>query len=207
MLERAIITVTGMQGSGKTTWLKPHVARCRRAIFADPEGKWSAQHPGDVFVDTAEQLLDYLGAIGASDPAVPFRVIYRREHFERMRDAAPKIAFALRNLTLVLEELTWFSSASVISPELEQIIQVGRERFINLIGTTQRPQRIHGSFFDQANLVCIFRTQPGPAMQRLKRDYPDAASEAPNLRLHECRTFGDASVVQLLGREGLARSR
>lgn len=207
MLERVIITATGMQGSGKTTKVRELVARCRRALFVDPEGKWAPQLAGDVVVRGAGALTDYLAAIGATDPAIPFRVIYRGDDVKRMAHVGPSLAFGIRNLTLVCDEWAWLCRAQYITPYLERCIQFGRERFISMVGTTREPQEVHNMLFTQANLVLVFRTRPGYGLDRLRRWYPAIASEAPNLNLHEYRADGDESCVQLLGREGLARRR
>lgn len=207
MLERVIITLTGQQGSGKTTKMRQLVQHCRRALFVDPEGKWQPQHAGDVAVRSAEQLLDHLGAIGASDPRVPFRVIYRGDDAERMQDVAPSLAFAIRNCSLICDEWAWLCTAQRIPEYLARCIQFGRERFINVIGTTREPQEIHNMLFSQANLALVFRTQPGYGLDRLRKWYPEIAKKAPMFVLHEYGAYGDESIVELLGREGLARSR
>jgi hypothetical protein len=206
-VERVIVTIVGKQGSGKTTKLKPLVARCRRALFVDPEGKWEPQQSGDVVVRSANALLDHLGNIGATDPAIPFRVIYRGEKAERMADVAGRVAFGVRNLSLVIDELAWMMSAQRVPEYLAYCVQFGRERYINLVGTTRQPQEIANMFFDQADVVFMFRTQPGLGLDRLKRWYPTQASELPNLKLHEYRAYGDERCAALLGHEGLARSR
>lgn len=120
-MERVIITVTGQQGSGKTTKLRTMVERCRRALFVDPEGKWQTW-PGDVVVRSAPELLNYLGDVGASDPATPFRVVYRGDDADRMADVAPKLAFVIRNCSLVVDEWAWLCTASTIPEYLKRCI-------------------------------------------------------------------------------------
>lgn len=203
-MERIIVTLTGQQGSGKTTKMKTLVARCRRALFVDPEGKWDPQLAGDVVVRGKRQLIEHFAAIGATDPAIAFRVIYRGDDAKVMAAAAPALAFGIRNLALVCDEWAWLCRAQFISPYLERCIQFGRERRISMIGTTRDPQEIHNSLFSQANLVFVFRTRPGYGLDRLRRWYPAIASEAPNLNLHEYRVDGDERITQLLGHEGLA---
>lgn len=198
----AIITVTGKKGSGKTTWLRAQVQRCRRALIADPEGKWPCDGR-DVIVNSADELLAHLGALGATDPAVRFRVVYR-DDIARMVVVAPALAFALKNCTLVCDEWAWFCTAQHCPKWLMRLIQFGRERRVNLVGTTRRPQEVSSMLFDQADLVLIFRTEPGLGLDRMVRWYGDLAKTAPSLAFHEFRTYGDIRVTQLLGCEGLA---
>ncbi len=198
----AIITCTGKKGSGKTTKLRALVRPCRRALFVDPEAKWPAE-PGDVEARSAEQLMAIVGQLGASDPAVPFRIIYR-DDAERMKLVGPAVAFALKNCTLCVDEWAWLCSAQSCPTWLMRCIQFGRERRVNLVGTTRRPQEIHGMLFDQADLVLIFHTDPGLGLDRLRRWYPDAGNMAPGLSFHEYRAYGDERICELLGREGLA---
>ena len=205
-MERVIVTLTGMQGSGKTTKIRALVAPCRRAIFVDPEGKWPLL-PGDVAVRSGRQLTEYLGDVGATDPAVPFRVVYRGDDAKRMATVAPALAFAVRNLSLVVDEWAWLCSATDKPEYILKCIQFGRERYISMIGTTREPQEVPNMLFNQANVVFIFRTQPGYGLDRLRRWYGAAVSEASNLRLHEYRVYGDERDCALLGREGLARRR
>lgn len=202
-MENAIVTCIGRKGSGKSTWLKHQAQRCRRAIFADPEGKWPLL-PGDVEVRSGEALLGYLGQIGATDPAVPFRVVYR-DDYKRMQSYAPGAAFALKNCTLVIDEVKWFCKRQWMPPFLERIPQFGRERRVNLLCTTRRIQEVHDMLIDQADLVVVFRTEPGKGLDMLGEYYPAIANEAPNLNLHEYRMHGDPRILQLLGSEGLAR--
>jgi hypothetical protein len=198
----AIITLTGQTGSGKTTKVRALVEPCRRALIVDPEGKWPLG-AGDTLALGGGALLDQLGALGASDPAVPFRVVYR-DDAERMQLAAFAVAFAVRNLTLVVDEYAWLCTAWDLPTWFKRVLQFGRERRINLVGTTREPQEVHDMLFSQAGLRLFFHTDPGNGLDRIRRRYPALANELPTLALHAYRAHGDEGVIAYLGREGLA---
>lgn len=198
----AIVTATGMKGSGKTTKVRALVQPCRRAIFADPEGKWLPR-PGDAVVYGSAQLREYIGDVGATDPRVPFGVVYR-DDADMMGTTAPAIAFTIRNVTLCTDEYAWFMKPQYIPPYYKRIIQFGRERRVNLVGTTREPQEVHDLLFSQADLLLIFHTEEGNGLDRLRRRYRALAEMAPRLRNHEYQARGDERIAQLFGREGLA---
>jgi hypothetical protein len=197
-----ILTATGKKGYGKTTLVRALVEPCRRAIFADPEGKWPAR-PGDVEVRHAVELLDYLADIGAADPAVPFRAIYR-DDADVMGRTVPALAFGVRNLTLVIDELAWLCTPWELPAYLRRLLQFGRERRVNLVGTTREPQEVHDLFFSQADLVMLFHTDPGNGLDRLRRRYPELASKLASFDIGQYHAYGDPGALALLGREGLA---
>jgi hypothetical protein len=205
---RALVVMVGKAGSGKTTLLRSYAAGCRRALIADPEQDWQLG-PGDELIESAAELLDRVQSLGAVDPAVPFRLVYR-DDADRMAVAAPAVAFAVRNLTLVYDELVWLCHAHYLPDWFRRVLQVGRKRRINLIGTTREPQEIHDMVLSQANLVQFFRVDPGNGLDRIRRRYPQLADELPQLppyepgrQLRDCyRTWGDESVLRWLGSEG-----
>jgi hypothetical protein len=203
--ERALVVMVGKAGSGKTTQLRAYVSACRRALIADPENDWQLQ-PGDELVESHTALLERVQQLGATNPAVPFRLVYR-DDAPRLAVAAPAVAYAVRNLTLVYDELVWLCHAHYLPDWFRRVLQVGRKRRINLIGTTREPQEIHDMLFSQANLVHFFRVDPGNGLDRITRRYPAIAAELATLEDHASKVWGDPRVVELLGREGLDSRR
>lgn len=205
MTERALVVMVGKAGSGKTTQLRAYVSQCRRALIADPENDWQLQ-PGDELVESHTALLERVQQLGATNPAVPFRLVYR-DDAPRLAVAAPAVAYAVRNLTLVYDELVWLCNAHYLPDWFRRVLQVGRKRRINLIGTTREPQEIHDMVLSQANLLHLFRVDPGNGLDRLRRRYPELADQLPTLPVHESKVWGDESVATLFGREGLDSRR
>lgn len=195
-----------MKGCGKTSMVRLLVAPCRRAIFADPEGKWEPQHEADVIVYGQARLFAFLQQVDAANPDHPFRVIYR-DDADVMATAAPAAAFAYRNCTLVIDEMAWLTNAWNLPVYLKRILQYGRQRRVNVVGTTRIPQEIHDFFFSTADLVLVFHTEPGNGLDRLARKYPQLAAVAgalPPLRFVAHRADPATRAEELLGLEGHA---
>jgi hypothetical protein len=199
----------GHRGSGKTTLIRqlagyPTIAggalhRPRRLLVCDPEKKWQPA-PGEVLVESAGALLAYCR--GLMNPRTPFRVVYR-DDAEPMQMAGPGAAFALRNLTIVIDELAWMCHSGYLPPYLKRIVQYGRERRINLLGTTREPQEIHNLLVTQADVRWFFWTEQGNGLDRIRRWYRAQAEGLDRLPRLQYRTHGDAGVLDRLGREGL----
>jgi hypothetical protein len=200
--DNALVLAVGKKGSGKTYKLQQIAKRCRRAIIADPEGKWPVRR-GDQVVTSGLSLTRLLRDVGALDPRVRFRIVYR-ETADRMALAAPGAAFCVRNVTLVFDELAWITPRAQAPDYLKWLVQFGRERRINLLATTREPQEIPDLIFSQADLVYFFQMQPGNGLDRVRRRYGAELSDAlPNLPARNFRTYGnEGDVLPLFGHEG-----
>lgn len=149
----------------------------------------------------ARELFAALRDLGAWDTAARFRLVYR-DDYAVMAEAAPAAAFGVCACTLVVDELAWLCSALRLPRWLGRVIQFGRERGINLLGTTREPQEIHDLIFSQADLVYFFRTDPGNGLDRIRRRYRSLADELTGLADREFRTYGNRAAPRLIGREG-----
>lgn len=205
MSANAVVVLIGKKGTGKTSLLRTLVAPARRALIADVEAKWECG-PGDEEVRGAEALLARVKPL-AADSAAPFRLVYR-DDAPRLALTAPGVAFVLKSCTLVVDELAWLcDSRRPLPPYLARILQFGRERRVNLLGTTREPQEIPDLFFPTADLLYFFRVDPGNGLDRIRRRYRALAAELPTLEPFTYRTYGDPTVLRLIGREGLALPR
>lgn len=215
MIDGVIILAVGLRGSGKTSQIRrltgyaspagPALCTPRRLIVCDPEKRW-APEAADLVVEGAGALVAALEAAGARDPRRAFRLIYH-DDAESMQLAGPGAAYAYRHLTLAIDELVWLCHAHHLPKYLKLIVQVGRERGINLLGTTREPQEVHDLLFSQALLVYFFHTEPGNGLDRIRRRYPRIAGDLESLAAHQYRTHSTGSeseVLAFIGREGLA---
>lgn len=213
MTDGVIILAVGQRGSGKTSKIRqlagyagpggPALVRPRRLLVCDPEGRWETG-PRDVVVNGAGELLAALRDAKAEAPRRPFRIVYR-DDAETMQLAGPGAAWAVRNVTLVLDELVWICHAHYLPPYLKRIIQVGRDRGIHLLGTTREPQEVHDLLFSQARLLYFFRVEPGNGLDRIRRRYRTLWEELPGLETHRYRTWGEEAVTGSLEGEGVDR--
>lgn len=201
MSQNAIVIAVGKKGSGKTTKIMPLAKRCRRAIIGDPEGKWPVRR-GDTVVTSGAELTAFLRDVGALDPRVRFRVVYR-DVAERMALAAPGAAFVTRNCSLVFDEMAWITRRAQAPAYVAQIAQFGRDRRVNLLCTTREPQEIPDLLFAMSDLIYFFQVQPGNGLDRIRRRYGrDVAAEIEQFPPFRFRTYGNENVVSLFGREG-----
>lgn len=202
-----IVTLAGIRGSGKTTKLYELIQPCRRILVGDPEGRFRPEPFDYELIFGATNLERRLLELGATNPAVPFRIVYR-DLPEPMRIMAPATAFAVQRCTCVLDELKWFCSAQHVPPHLQSIISFGREPEINLLGTTRNPQEINDMLLSQADLVYLFHMEEGLGLERCKRFFPKQAPDLPTLKRHEYRLrvsalgLTERALLDRLGREG-----
>lgn len=212
MNEAAIVLAVGRRGSGKTTAIRALAAKARRALIVDPEKKWPVD-AGDQVCDGGAALLAQLAAIDAGNPGVPFRIVYRDNEVETvMATAGPGAALTYRHLTLVIDELAQLCHASYTPPYLKKVLQFGRERRVNLLGTTREPQEISNLFLSQADVVWFYHVEPGIGLDRIRRYYgKEIAARLPVLEEYQRATYvpyeGGEQILTLIGREGLAPPR
>ena len=215
MRENAVAIGVGVTGGGKTTMIRQYADKARRIIVVDPEGKWRFSSGSAIEVETGDDLLAALDECGAADPANPFRIIYRSEAASRMKLAGPAAAFAYRNLTLCIDELVWLCTQRSLPDYLMRLLQVGRERRVNLLATTRSPAEVPSMIFEQASMRWFFRMEPGPALETVARRYGFSVEALRTLPLcengrltgKEFFPYGEAGTLDHFGREGLALKR
>ena len=208
MNEAAIVLAVGRRGCGKTTKIRELATRCRRALILDPEKKWEPD-PGDELVEGGQALLARLAELDAGNPRHAFRIVYRDNEVDTvMPTAGLGAAFAYRHLTLVMDELALFCHANYLPPYMRKLLAYGRERRVNLLGTTRQPQEIHNFFFDQADLIYFFHVEPGLGLDRIRKYWgKERAERICQLGEHEHVPYvpynGGEAILDWLGREGL----
>lgn len=192
-----------MKGAGKSVAIKKLVKVCRRRLILDTERTWRAGS-GDRVIEGCRELLDVARRCRLGDPAVPFSIVYRELDNQIMATAGCGLAYVLRNVTLVIDELAWLCTARYMPARLSWIPQFGRDRCINLVGTTREPGEIHNLLLSQADYRIFFHMEPGAGLDRIARQFGrDFAGEVANLRGHKSLSYGNLARLQLLGREGL----
>lgn len=149
-------------------------------------------------------MLDIARSDRLGDPSVPFSIVYRELDNELMATAGCGLAYALRNLTLVIDELAWLCTSRYMPARLSWIPQFGRARCINLVGTTREPGEIHNLLLSQADYRIFFHMEPGAGLDRIARQFGrDFAADVMSLQGHKHISYGNSGQLRLLGREGL----
>ena len=202
MSGNAVVVCVGKKGAGKTTKLRRLVKRCRRLLVLDPEAAWPLDGAREVW--GARELVALLPDCASRRRR--FALVYRDRDAELMQLAGPGAAYALRDLTVVIDEIALLCTARSMPERLRWLLQLGRHHRINVVGTTREPQEIHDLWFSQADLVYMFRTDPGNGLDRLRRRYGALAEDLPNLKNWKFRYYGALDAAKLFGREGLDRA-
>ncbi len=208
MNEAAIVLAVGRRGCGKTTKIRELAAKARRALILDPEKKWEPD-PGDELIEGGAALLARLAELDAGNPHHAFRIVYRDNEIDKVMSVAGLgAAWTYRNLTLVVDELALLCHANYLPDYMGKILAAGRERRINVLGTTRVPQEIHNRWFDSVDLVYWFHVEPGNGLDRIRRYYgKERASAIGQLLEHQSVVYvpynGGEAILGWFGREGL----
>lgn len=158
---KAVTLVCGSSGSGKTSFAIRYLLNARlstRFIF-DPDGEFAkrlhyhaALEPGDLDWQLCRGWIVF-------DPSNVFPG--RRETaFAFFCDWAWEVSARLpgRKL-LVIDEVWRHCSPHAIPPEFATLAQTGRKRQLELMLTTQQPQRLNGAVLNEVTELVCFRLQ------------------------------------------------
>lgn len=191
-----------MKGAGKSTAVRKLVAGCRRRLVLDTERSWRLERR-DLVVEGSRDLIEIARSDRLGDPSNAFHLVYRERDTDVMGVAGPGLAYALGNVTLVIDELGWLCNPHTIPTRLKWIPQYGRDRGVNLVGTTREPGEIHNMLLSQADCRLFFHMEPGAGLDRIARNFGrDFATRVANLTGHKRLWYGNRDRLELLGREG-----
>jgi hypothetical protein len=171
----SLTAVIGASGSGKSLWIKKHLARKpRRLIVWDPMKEYS--HLATPATDVSH-VIAQLSIVGTSGG---FCLVFQPSALPRIMarqfDLVCAAALAVTRCTLVAEELATVTRAGFSPPGWLRVVTQGRHAGLEVIGTTQRPQLVDKTFLDQATTVRCGRLNTA-AGRRFMADLLDVPPE------------------------------
>ncbi len=176
---REVILYTGKTGSGKSTLFRENIKKEDRVIIIDTLSEYellAAPFPA-LFIDNIHQLYEYL----AENAHRKFRIVFTSDNLDEeitLRDgegitvfeAVCKLVFEhLDQITLGIEELSYFVSPGFAPKYLRRIIRAGRHSCISLHATTQRPPEIPPIIRAQITKLYSFRQHEPADLQWIER--------------------------------------
>lgn len=143
-----IRAVMGATGTGKSHYVKPELAKAKRAIVWDME---------DEYTDLPAVSLAELPAVlhRAGQGAVKVRFVPSTDEARRKVefDLFCRTAMAIGKLLIVAEELRFVTEPSRSPSGWAGINLRGRKRGLKVIGTSQRPASIDKDFLSNATFI------------------------------------------------------
>lgn len=180
--ENEIITILGKKGGGKTSLAANLTNESNRLIIFD----YNREYERGLIVTNPPQLSRELQKYYET----AFRIIYRPddsllidEHFSGFS----KIAYAMSNYTLVIEEIDLVASAGFMPDGLQKIINYGRHKGISLIGLSRRAFKVPRDLTSNSDKVIIAGPLNEPRDIKYLSDFMDSvdAEKVRNLKREE----------------------
>lgn len=151
--QNEITVILGKKGYGKTSYLIAVTDELERAIFFD----YNREYQKGLIVDNPRALIEQLRVNKKF-----FRLIYRpspaytiETHFKYFSE----ICFAVKNCTVICEEVDLVSAAGKMPWGLKQIINYGRHKAINLYALSRRAHAIPRDLTANADAIVTFCQQ------------------------------------------------
>jgi hypothetical protein len=198
MIKR-FLYVHGDSGMGKTMYAK-RAALARRAagsrlVTIDPNGVYDARFGDRVDIAEACRRMRAAGTYGPLALVVSARFGEARE-MGRVFAAC----YNAGNMAVVVDEAQKWARANTLCDEFMELNETGRNRWVDLITTSQTPTTLHpaiGTNYD--TLVCFRLSKPKYALV-VAEDYFHRRDLAPVIQrlsqFHYLRTTVDGSDVQ-----------
>jgi len=145
-----IKTIIGKKGGGKTSLAAAYTNALNRLIIFD----YNVEYQRGLIVTNPLQLNLELQKYHE----FAFRLIYRpddsmliEDHFDRFS----KVAYAMTNYTLLVEEVDLVASAGYMPEGLQKIINYGRHKGISLIALSRRAHKVPRDLTANSDKVVI----------------------------------------------------
>lgn len=187
--QNRIIGLIGKKGSGKSTAFQRILTCERRLVLFDA----MAEHdfcPNE-FSDL-DALVDFLESQyegGKVSPYFAARYVPPGDPETEIEDFSTEI-FRASSLTIGVEEVPQFSSASYLPSGFGRIVRQGRHRSLSLVWTAQRASEVSRSLTAQTDVFVLFSQREPADIEALRaRCGEEVAREVSRLGLHDHLTF------------------
>jgi hypothetical protein len=184
--QNVICGISGLKGYGKSSFLRELVRSENSLVIVDTLGEhsdWCPRCPGDSIREQVALL---------SEPPESFQwsFLLTPGKAEEHLDYLCKAAYRAGDLTFVLEETDYFSSANSDCAGVELLVRYGRHRGINLVWVTRNMSEISRRLTSQTDTFVLFRmTEPLYIDALSKRVSPEIALEVERLPQFEYIVF------------------
>jgi len=142
-----IVAVMGGTGSGKSTFIKREINRLKpkRLIIFDVMHEYSDHG----------QAVKLCGALAQLAKAKTFSLIFQPSSasIKEQFNYVCKLAFALGDCMLVVEELNRVTQATKAPPNWQDCTSRGRHKGLMIYGASQRPAGVDKDFFSNATKI------------------------------------------------------
>lgn len=184
--QRKIALVVGKTGYGKSRLVKKAIRRIDRLVIFDVMNEYGLLE--DIrLIESVDDFISVLKEVGQHGSLFVRVVLKQQEQYERCFAACNIVG----NMTLVIEEISNFSSAHSLSPTLEQLVRFGRHVDISLVGISQRFADIGLLLRNNFDVLITFNLS-APSDIKYLSEIPfigDTAYDIPNLQRDEYYFF------------------
>jgi len=150
-MKNEVIFVSGQRGSGKSYWVQNFISKLSRFLIYDTLGEYE----GAPRFEEIEDLLDYCERSGGGFLEAIYDPLNPQDDLNFSLFC--RIARALGNIYVIIEEFDLFATPFSIPLELQALIKYGRHRGVNVLGVSRRPAEVSRLFTSQATRFILFR--------------------------------------------------
>jgi len=176
MRQNCITGVFGGKGQGKSSYAMKQFLHSQRALAFDIR----AEYKKCLQVSVRLQLIECVE--GRPKFRVAFRPGKGKEQIAQDLNLFCRIAFAMRDVDVFLEEADYFCTAASSDPALDGLVRYGRDPQINIYYTTRRFQEVAKGLTSQTDEYVLFRIfEPRDLEQLAKRFGPEIEERVTSL--------------------------
>lgn len=191
--------VLGGKGQGKTLYAKAcYLERMRaggRGVILDPNGVFG----GFGEERTVRDAVAFLSSPGAQTRR--FSIVVRPAWGEKCSDVF-RAVFACGRLLLLVDEAERWGSSGRLDSEFRELMQVGRNRYVDVITTSQGPKSLHPRIKMLWDVLVTFKQGLPDHADELAREYFGRADLAPAIsnlpKLHGLRVNQRGEITRVI---------